>query len=50
MKTQIKASALSKKKRMENLETRKTQLDYMCTYVTWLTIKERYTRELSAVI
>jgi hypothetical protein len=49
MKTRIKSSAPSKKERLENLEARKTQLDYMCTYVTWLTIKERYMRELSAV-
>ena len=27
-------------------ETRRTELDYMCTYMTWLTIKERYTKEL----
>jgi len=29
-----------------NLETRRAELDYMCTYMTWLTIKERYTKEL----
>ena len=27
-------------------ETRRTELDYMCTYMTWLTIKERYSKEL----
>jgi hypothetical protein len=31
----------------ETQETRKTELDYMCTYMTWLTIKERYTKEMS---
>lgn len=35
-----------KNKSPENLETHKTELDYMCTYMTWLTIKERYTKEM----
>jgi hypothetical protein len=30
----------------ESLDARKTELDYMCTYMTWLTIKERYTKEM----
>ncbi len=28
-------------------DARKAQLDYMCTYMTWLTIKEQYTKDLS---
>jgi hypothetical protein len=38
-----------RKESPETAEARKTELDYMCTYMTWLTIKERYTKEMSLI-
>lgn len=48
MKNQTKQSnqPLLKNVPSETPDARKTELDYMCTYMTWLTIKERYTREM----
>jgi hypothetical protein len=49
MKKQIKTysrKSLLKNEAPDNLDARKTELDYMCTYMTWLTIKERYTKEM----
>lgn len=49
MKNQVTTSMLTSQSKDEisgNLEARRAELDYMCTYMTWLTIKERYTKEL----
>lgn len=48
MKKQTKQSSQSllKNASPESPDARKTELDYMCTYMTWLTIKERYNREM----
>lgn len=49
MKNQTKTYSKKSVKREspETIDARKTELDYMCTYMTWLTIKERYTKEMS---
>lgn len=48
MKNQTKnySGKSQKKESLETMDSRKTELDYMCTYMTWLTIKERYTKEM----